>query len=181
MRRVLVRHAKPLVAEGICYGALDIPADLQATADAAQALAPHLPPGFVALVSPLQRCRQLADALKALRSDGTFTVDARLAEMDFGTWEGVAWADIPREAVDAWTADFSSYRFGGKESVSEVLNRVAAAWDEVPDASLWVTHAGVVRAATLIAAGTRQIAQAEQWPLTAPAYGGWVMLTAPQA
>lgn len=174
MQRILVRHARPLVAAGLCYGALDMPADEQATADAAQALAMHLPTGFVALVSPLQRCRQLADALKLLRADGTFSVDARLAEMDFGVWEGVAWADIPRVAVDAWTADFGNHRFGGKESVGDVLSRVASVWDAVPVASLWITHAGVVRAATLVAAGTRQVARADQWPLTAPAFGGWV-------
>ena len=181
MQRILVRHAKPLVAAGLCYGASDMPADMQATADAARELAKHLPIRFVAIVSPLQRCRQLADALQALRPDGTFTVDARLAEMDFGVWEGVAWDHIPREAVEAWTADFAHHRFGGKESVHEVLNRVAAVWDAMPLASLWITHAGVVRAATLIAAGTRQIARADQWPLAAPAYGGWVTIEVPQA
>ena len=177
MQRILVRHASPLIASGTCYGALDISADQQATDMAAHALAQHLPPNFSAWVSPRLRCRQLADALKGLRADGVFTIDARLAEMDFGIWEGVAWADIPRAAVDAWTADFANHQFGGKESVNAVLNRVGAAWDASPGATLWITHAGVVRAASLIATGQRRIERADQWPVTAPAYGGWVTLS----
>ena len=171
MQRIVVRHARPLIAPGICYGVLDIPADSQETNFAARALAPQLPGGFLALVSPLQRCRQLADALQLLRSDGVFTFEPRLAEMDFGQWEGVAWADIPREAVDAWTADFARHRFGGKESAGDFLRRVSKVWDEAPGAALWITHAGVARAAMLIASGIREIERADQWPLTAPAYG----------
>jgi alpha-ribazole phosphatase len=176
MQRILIRHARPLIDPGICYGALDVPADALATTLAARALAPQLPTNFHAWVSPLTRCRQLADALQELRLDGVFTQDARLAEMDFGEWEGQAWTSIPRLAVDAWTADFAEHRFGGKESVSDVLNRVAAAWDVAQGVSLWITHAGVIRAATLIAAGQRQIERANQWPEFAPAYGEWVSL-----
>jgi hypothetical protein len=47
MRLWLVRHAAPLVEAGTCYGALDVPADAQATQQAAQALAQALPPGAV--------------------------------------------------------------------------------------------------------------------------------------
>lgn len=178
MQRILVRHARPLIAPGICYGALDMPADAAATEAAAFALAAQLPANFRALVSPLQRCRQLASALGALRSDAVFSVDARLAEMDFGIWEGIPWVDIPREAVQAWTADFAYHRFGGRESVSEVLHRVASVWDAPSEAGLWITHAGIVRAAMLVAAGNRHISHADQWPLSAPACGEWITLAA---
>ena len=59
----LVRHAQPLVAPGVCYGALDLRADPAATADSAQRLAAALPPRLSASHSPLQRCEQLAHAL----------------------------------------------------------------------------------------------------------------------
>lgn len=182
MQRTVVRHAKPLVDAGVCYGALDVAADVQATELAARALAAHLPMNFVALVSPLQRCRQLAQALQALRADGAFNTDARLAEMNFGKWEGVPWAAIPKDALDAWTADFANHRFGGIESVGEVMHRVAAAWDmqasEQGEVNVWITHAGVARAAALIASGTRHIDRADQWPVTAPAFGECVTLEA---
>jgi alpha-ribazole phosphatase len=173
----LARHARPLIESGICYGALDMDADPQATRKAAQLLARELPQGMAVQVSPLQRCRQLADALFGLRPDLCLRTDARLREMDFGTWEGVAWADIPRAAVDIWTADFATHRFGGNESANEVLARVASAWDELQttDETLWITHSGVAQAATLLQQGTRQIENAKDWPVSTLPYGGWLM------
>jgi alpha-ribazole phosphatase len=173
----LARHARPLIESGICYGALDMDADPQATREAAQHLARELPQGMAVQVSPLQRCRQLADALFCLRPDLCLRTDARLREMDFGTWEGVAWADIPRAAVDIWTAEFATHRFGGNESANEVLARVAGAWDELQTTgeTLWITHSGVAQAATLLNQGIRQIEQAADWPVSTLPYGGWLM------
>jgi alpha-ribazole phosphatase len=58
------------------------------------------------------------------------------------------------------------------------MARVASAFDELPGAkdTLWVTHAGVMRAVELIAGGTRQLQRANQWPIAAPAYGQWCKL-----
>jgi alpha-ribazole phosphatase len=171
----LARHAKPLVAPGICYGALDIAADAELTLAAAQALARDLPRGSVVKVSPLRRCQQLAQALQTLRQDLGLGTDARLREMDFGHWEGVAWADIPRAAVDAWTDDFAHHRFGGKESANEVLARVASAWDERQPArcTLWITHAGIHQAVLLLQNGVRHMERAADWPMAKLGYGEW--------
>ena len=171
----LARHAKPLIAPGICYGALDIAADAELTQTAAQALASELPQGSGVQVSPLTRCQQLAQALQTLRPDLRFSTNPHLREMDFGHWEGVPWADIPRAAVDAWTADFAYHRFGGKESANEVLARVACAWDALPadSVTLWIAHAGVAQACALLQQGIRHAARATDWPLSALAYGAW--------
>lgn len=179
MKLWLARHAQPLVASGICYGATDLAADAQATRQAALALASSLPGGVALLCSPLQRCEQLARGLCELRADLSCQTDARLAEMNFGCWEGQRWDAIPRAAYDSWTADFGPHRFGGRESVNELLQRVACVWDETRRAGtdvVWITHAGVIRAATLIAQGVRQLEQAAQWPLEAPAFGGCCVL-----
>ncbi|MCW8168906.1 phosphoglycerate kinase, partial [Verminephrobacter aporrectodeae subsp. tuberculatae] len=61
----LVRHAAALVAPGICYGALDLPADATATRSAAARLAAALPSQPRVFHSPLQRCAQLALELQA--------------------------------------------------------------------------------------------------------------------
>jgi len=170
----LLRHAQPLVAPGVCYGALDVPADLAATQEAAQALAPGLPPGAQLWVSPLQRCEQLAQAIKGLRPDLMCITDARLAEINFGCYEGQPWADIPVAAYEAWTADFWQHRFGGVESLADVMARVTSAWQEALLADpvpVWVTHAGVIRVASLLAQGVRRINRAQDWPQAAPAYG----------
>ena len=179
----VVRHARPLVAEGTCYGRLDMPADPQDTARAATTLAAALPSQCAIFYSPLQRCEQLAQALCALRPDLAVNCapDARLMEMDFGTHEGQAWAAIPQALVQAWTDDFAHHRFGGGESVQQFMARVGAAWDDYQqrlqqapgDHVVWVSHAGVARAAQLLSQGQRQVLQAKNWPQEGPAFGEW--------
>lgn len=175
----LVRHAQPLVEAGICYGAMDMLADPKATQVAAQALAEALPSGAALVTSPLQRCELLAQRLCGLRPDFSYKLDARLREMNFGQWEGVPWRNIPEPALTAWTDDFWQHRFGGAESLADVMTRVAAAWREAAQSKtdqVWITHAGVIRAASLIASGITELRDASQWPVSAPGYGAWTRL-----
>jgi alpha-ribazole phosphatase len=176
---VLMRHAQPLIAAGVCYGATDMDADTSATQRAAQELAPLLAPGIQLWSSPLRRCMQLSQALRTCRTDLTIRQDPRLAEMDFGDWEGWRWADIPRAALDAWTAQFWQLRFGGRESVADLMARVGAAWHEAGASRrpvAWVTHAGVIRAARLWSDGVTELQDATRWPAEAPGFGGHVVL-----
>lgn len=176
----LVRHAQPLVKPGICYGRLDMAADAGATALCVQALADTIPLGTGIHCSPLQRCQQILPGLLALRPDlAACQTDSRLQEMHFGNWEGQTWADIAATELHAWTEQFASYRAGQTgECVSSFMARVASAFDDLPQDrhTLWITHAGVMRAAQLIAGGVRHISQASQWPSEAPAYGKWCKL-----
>ena len=176
----LVRHAQPLIAPGICYGQLDVSADVQATRESAQALHDVLPKAFRMVSSPLQRCEQLAHALIGLQPDLSYKTDARLKEMDFGNWEGRSWTEIAKPEIDAWTANFATYPVGQTgESVTQFMARVAQAFDALPrdTDTLWVTHAGVIRAAQLLARGVRHIERADQWPRAAPACGQWCKLS----
>ena len=135
----LIRHPRPLVEAGICYGRLDIPAENVALA--AERLAGELPPGLPVYSSPLRRCRELAGYLHPAPQ-----IDARLQEMDFGAWEGRAWDAIPRGELDAWAADIAGYAPPGGESPLQVQQRVLAfvAGLAMPEATV-VTHAGVIR------------------------------------
>jgi alpha-ribazole phosphatase len=176
----LVRHALPLIDKGICYGQLDVKVDLAATQKCAEMLKNALPGGACLLTSPLQRCELLAHVFIGLQPDLIVKKDERLQEMHFGQWEGRPWTDIDPAELTAWTDDFANYRAGGTgESVTQFMNRVAAAFDELDPTrdTLWVTHAGVIRAATLIASGIRHINRADEWPTHAPAYGQWCKLT----
>jgi alpha-ribazole phosphatase len=179
MKLWLARHAIPLVEPGICYGRQDVAADVTATAECAQALAELLPAATRIISSPLQRCEQLAQALHGLRPDLAYKSDPRLQEMNFGGWEGRAWQDIAPTGLQAWTDGFAHHAVGGNgESTMQVMARVASAFDELhgPGDTLWITHAGVIRAAELIARGVRQISQASDWPIDAPSYGQWCTL-----
>jgi alpha-ribazole phosphatase len=170
----LVRHARPLIAAGICYGATDVQADAQGTAALARLLAQQVPTRARVRSSPLRRCSALAAVLARLRPDLQWQIDARLAEMNFGCWEGVAWADIPRDELDRWSREFATLQFGGVESAQQMLERVRAAWIEsrrLPGCSVWLTHAGVIRCAGLLAQGSASITSADQWPAEPIGYG----------
>ncbi len=179
MKLWLVRHARPLVEAGVCYGVSDMPADAAHTRDCAAQLAPLLPQGLTLWTSPLQRCSALAEQLRALRPDLPLRTDARLAELDFGCWEGVRWDDIPRSAYDDWTSNFGAARFGGKESVNDLLQRVAAVRSDAQalgQDAIWVTHAGVLRAMALLDQGLNTLDQAPQWPRDVAGWGEWQAL-----
>lgn len=176
MKLWLARHAQPLIASGICYGATDVPADPQATLEAAQTLSLALPFGLLVVTSSLQRCELLKHSLQALRPDLSYKTDARLVEMNFGTWEGQRWDAIPQTELERWTEYFGGHACGGAESVDQFMGRVGAVWDEAKmlgQDSVWLTHAGVIRAASLLAQGIRTPSQAQQWPHQAPGFGQW--------
>ncbi|WCM92493.1 histidine phosphatase family protein [Acidovorax sp. NCPPB 2350] len=182
----LARHAAPRVAPDLCYGALDVPADAQATAEAARRLAAALPAAVAAIWhSPLQRCEQLARLLHRHRPDWSPAPDPRLAEMDFGRWEGRAWNAIARAEIDAWTADFAGHAPGGGESLARMMARVDAALADARRAAsaararegaadvVWITHAGVARCVRWRLEHPGRLPSAGEWPSQAPGCGEW--------
>lgn len=190
----LVRHARPEVNEGICYGQTDLPAQPQANHTAAQNLAQTLDlqssAPYLVYTSGLQRTRQLAQALQDLVPGLDVQHDARLKEMHFGRWEMQAWSEIPKTEIDTWTDNFGGHRFGGEESCQDVLTRVIAAYQDMltelktrikSDEKcqiIWITHAGVIRALNYyLATGNSTIVRVDQWPKTAPGFGEWVQYT----
>ncbi len=115
---VLIRHPAVRLAAGTCYGRLD--PDLHPDAADAAARLAAITDRFAGRVwtSPARRCRAVAGA-------GAI-VDDRLRELDFGAWEGRAWTDVPRAALDAWAAAPADFAPPGGESGAAVLARVAA-------------------------------------------------------
>lgn len=175
MRLWLLRHALTEAAPGLCYGRTDVGVPYDATLAAAEGARRRIPEGAAVICSPLRRCAELARCLQALRSDLVPSVDPRLAEMDFGAWEGQSWASIPRAEFDAWTGNFVDGRPGGDgESTRVFMQRVGHAFDDWRTSgrdTLWVTHAGVMRAVQLLQQGTRQVETAAQWPSRPIGYG----------
>lgn len=168
---ILLRHTRPAVAEGICYGRSDL--DLAPDFEAALAvILRDLPPVACVVTSPLSRCRRLAEAIAAERAL-PLACDQRLREMDFGAWEGTPWAAVPRAELDAWAADFHGARPHGGESVAMLAARVGAALAETPASRppvLWVAHSGVARAAAALTGRHRG------WD-TDLAFGAWLDLS----
>lgn len=148
MRLTLVRHPKPDIAPGLCYGRTDLAVAPVHLAQALAELNSSLMADAVLYSSPLRRCRDLAIALATLRDCATPVIDARLAEMDFGTWEMRAWEHIARAEIDAWAADLTGYRPGGGETVLEMAARVTAFYEDIQRQhrdAIVVCHAGTMR------------------------------------
>lgn len=184
----LVRHARPEVEPGLCYGRLDLPADAHHSRESACQLAQALPPRVATVRhSPLQRCELLALDLLSLRADLISNPEPRIAEMDFGQWEGRAWNDIARADIDAWAARFSHHAPGDGETLAAMLTRVAAALDEAAVHAranggdvIWITHAGVARCVQwLLTRGSERMPLSHEWPRQAPAYGAWTTVLLP--
>jgi alpha-ribazole phosphatase len=140
VRTFLIRHPKPDIDTGICYGRSDlgIAEDANECAHALRALLPIDAPLYT---SPLQRCLELARALHAEP-----VIDERLVEMHFGAWEMRRWDDIPRAEIDAWAANPVGYAPPGGESPAAMRMRVAALLAELPEVAVLVAHGGVLRA-----------------------------------
>lgn len=120
---MLVRHPRLLEASTICYGRLDIgphPASVAETANAATAAMAALDRPLV-WSSPARRCLAVAQLLGP-----TPAVDDRLLELHFGAWEGLAWDDVDRAALDLWAASPMEFAPPGGESGASLVERVRA-------------------------------------------------------
>ena len=144
MRLHLLRHLAPLVKPGICYGRTDLAVEARRLEHALPGLRARLPAVILVISSPLARCASLAVAL-----DANARFDARLAELDFGTWEMRSWDEIARAEVDAWAADVANYRPGGGQSVMDMALKVDDFYASLLRQSLAeaviVCHAGTMR------------------------------------
>ena len=149
MKLYLVRHPKPAVAAGVCYGATDVDVPDAAVHRVLDSLAGTLPTGVPVFSSPLRRCTALAVPLAARLGMSRPVLDARLVEMDFGSWEMQSWACMERAQVDAWVDDLTGYRPGDGENLLAVERRVIGFLDgllqtPIPSAIV-VCHAGSIR------------------------------------
>lgn len=149
MALIFLRHTRPEVADGTCYGCTDLDVAESFDWDAEEVLS-RLPRVGAVVTSPLRRCRLLADRI-AGRRRLPLAVEPGFAEMDFGAWEGRPWDDIPLGERDLWKRDFMDARPHGGESVARLAARTAAAarahLPEDGPPALVVTHMGPIRAA----------------------------------
>ncbi len=147
MKLFLIRHPKPDVAAGTCYGRMDLPLpeNWQHTADeVALWLNCRLKGTTLYQHSPLQRA-----SLLGLHLNSNSTSDKALVELDFGSWEGEFWNNIPQPEIESWSNDlqFSSPYNG--ESLEDVRQRLSVWWkshriDQV-DNLVVVAHSGVIK------------------------------------
>jgi len=161
MKLLLVRHPKPDVKAGLCYGDMDVPL-VKGWQTHAQALKASLNLEYDndktrCYHSPLSRAALLANHI----SDGLSQPVDALREMDFGHWEGLCWSNIPRQEMDVWASDIVNENPFQGETLQAVADRVWQWWlsvkDEPMDTCVLVAHSGVIKVLVSLLCG---------WPLS---------------
>ncbi len=111
--------------------------------------------GFEVIASPLARAAETARLL----AGGEAALQPRLAEMDWGDWEGRRLDDLRRELGEEMARNEArglDFRPAGGESPREVQDRLRPWLAEIARAgrpALAVTHKGVIRAVLAAATG----------------------------
>lgn len=152
-----VRHPRPIVGARICIGRTDVGLAAAPEGEAERLLAEVGEPIERIVSSPLSRALDVARAL-AQHSGAPLHADDRLTDQDFGSWEGKAWASLPRLETVAWQSDPIHYAPGGGESVSAMLRRVRHVWARLAsseDTTLVMTHAGPIQCLLHVAAALK--------------------------
>jgi len=158
------RHPKPRGVDGLCLGRTECSVDprrAKRLAHRLRARARREGLAHVVWTSPRQRCAAVGRWLH--RWGWVWRIDPRLAEIDFGAWDGRPWVDIPKPEIDAWTVDFVHHRPGGGEALSALLQRVREVLDEAP-AGVLVTHGGWLSAALWLRDHGAAMPSASTWP-----------------
>ncbi len=176
-RILLLRHAAVAACwQGRCYGASE--AGLAAAGIAAShRLAAQVPPGFTAVHASPRRRARLLGALVARRFGLALRTDARLAERDFGGWEGMTWDAIyaaEGNAMDGMIDAPDSFRPGGGETTAELAARVLRWFHALPPEGdvAAASHGGPIAALV----GSLRGEAARDWLAHVPRPGEGVLL-----
>jgi len=155
----LVRHLKPNVASGTCYGRSDLLAD--EPPDPCWQRFNQLPQPI--LTSPLQRASRLAEHLElslelslerpqtlasSTCSSSFIEIDPCWQELDFGRWEGLPWESISEQSIVQWQQNLLDFTFPEGESARQMQQRVLSGWQrwkQRQTGGTLISHLGVIR------------------------------------
>lgn len=158
-RLLFVRHGQvDGNAGGRLVGAIDEPLDKTGRSQAALIASTLATTTLAAIVSsPLSRAAETAAAIASYHNLEP-VLDARLAEIHLGAWEGLTRAEVSSRfpgAYETWRADPSlAAEAPSGETYAALIGRVVAAVSDVVAAHKGetvavVSHAGAIRAAVL--------------------------------
>ncbi len=142
----LIRHTKPLISPGICYGQSDL--DVSKTfKDEVDKIRTKLTidPSFKCISSPLQRCTKLA---KAISPTTTIVYEQALKELNFGDWELIPWSKIEENALKIWSENYVDVAPPNGESLRDLSDRVLNYWNSLEHLTtnyVITAHDGVLR------------------------------------
>lgn len=145
----LIRHTAVYNPNQLCYGQAEIPLEENFTVNfnwLEDNLKDALTQKAIVYSSSLRRCTKLASYL----SNDNYTVDERLKELNFGTWELQPWANIKPNELNPWMADFVIHNPPNGENFIDLANRCGQFWTELIEKQsdkniIIITHAGIIR------------------------------------
>ena len=145
MEVYLIRHPRPNIEKGICYGQTDIGLNDQVLEGEFRAIREKIPRAIDQLyTSPLARCKTIA-----LKLNSDFEVDERLKELNFGDWENRKWDAIDPGSLNRWMGDFVNVRTPHGENYLDLQHRTLRFIEEVLGLRYQkiaiLTHAGNIR------------------------------------
>ena len=140
----LIRHTKPNIQKGICYGNsdIDLVKPLEKKFEMVRSKLPSIRMKFFS--SPLKRCSKLAEFLC-----DNVQFDSRLQEMNFGKWELKKWEQIPKDEISPWYEDYIHVSPPHGENFNQLYQRVYDFFDlslrKEQEPCCIVAHAGPIR------------------------------------
>jgi alpha-ribazole phosphatase len=145
MEIYLIRHTEVKGSKTICYGQSNPPL-ADTFLEEAAAIKAKLSTDFDAIYSsPLLRCKLLAEKL----GYQNIQIVEALMEVNFGTWEGIPWNEIPQTELDPWMADFVNAAPPLGESLLNMYQRISGFTESLRTQPhkkvLIIAHAGVIR------------------------------------
>jgi alpha-ribazole phosphatase len=168
MEIYLIRHTKPAIDPGICYGQADIEVADSFEQEAAVIKA-QLPSSLDIYSSPLKRCYQLASHLYPAAG---IELHPDLKEMHFGEWERQPWDQIPADPLNVWMNDFVNVRVPGGESYMDLYERTIPVLNYIKgkgQPAAIFSHSGNIRS---ILSYINQVALKESFSQFKIEYGG---------
>lgn len=150
MKVLLLRHGAVCVPSDLCYGHLEVPLQEPTAAwigAARQMIRLQLGNDFSWWSSPSGRTRRMVELLSD--DNAVIHYDARLREMNFGSFEGRRWSSIAREESLPWTESAGLLPCPGGESFVQLRDRVSAllpVWEGSGRDVACMCHGGTIRA-----------------------------------
>lgn len=143
-----IRHTKPDIESGICYGQSDLQVANSFTLE--QKVVSEKLEGIWfdwVYCSPLQRCRILAESMF---EDEVIVFDDRLKELNFGDWELKSWEDIySGKYGKVWFDNYQEMKTPNGESYPEMRKRIESFLSKIKENDYKniaiFTHVGVIR------------------------------------
>jgi probable phosphoglycerate mutase len=111
----------------------------------------RVPENLAYVSSPLVRARATMELMRSVLglNPAQYDIDARLAELSFGNWEGLTYADIlarDKEVLAERESDKWAFLPPAGESYAELTQRIGEWWATVHADTVVAAHGGTARA-----------------------------------